>query len=736
MQMQRFEGVICNCCGEVLGSNAQCGLSATSVALGRRPPCLWAHADASIVQRCISAMKKAGTNEVKAPDVSVMPNDTPVFIPPFMGGYGYRGVVAAWNSKSKQYSIRFENGNVGSVAPHMLLRYIDKENMSLYPSDALPFDSSVRCCLGEKLSRSMSRITNSSVLLGTVCGIIQGAAIDDSNRAVYYDVGRNSTPKQFFIAADISLVEEEQVQTGGEAHPAPSAAPPGSTAPSAAARDSSAPSASAPRSSDPSAAPMVPRTFAASQFDEDDSDTDCGSVSATLQVGDSVVCDGKGLGIILGRCVNSQDKRVSKYIVQCNNSILTLRWNSVQRAPPANPKAGKSAPKATKPQALGEAPGSATLQVPTSQSSKGGKGKKDKRNAKGAPPQTASSQSKAGVTDSSSSEEASGSGHSVNAATEADDDAAKRYATPKKSRSKRQRAAKFNFLHDEPETVTIFNQLSSNIPWLHTRSGQKAIWKFHLEALQSEGHALELQGHKDAVKTFSSWAAHICKTRRTHRLAEMRKSGVATFEHDAVDDVAYRWEVKMCGDAADTQLNQQRAALFRDVATSSAVSLQATADKIEANRARRYSTKRGDAGDTDVSATPRSSKSATPSNQISPRDNAKIGLLRQLTDMATVTAEQDAKDAALVTQLISGMRSEQPASVPSCDGEVLLLSNFLRLEDSSLVNWAPQIHSALGITEGAHFAELTADDINNAPGIPVLQKRRLLAVGIRFKLQQ
>jgi hypothetical protein len=83
------------------------------------------------------------------------------------------------------------------------------------------------------------------------------------------------------------------------------------------------------------------------------------------------------------------------------------------------------------------------------------------------------------------------------------------------------------------------------------------------------------------------------------------------------------------------------------------------------------------------------------------------------------------------------MRSEpERTSVPSCDGEVLLLTNFLRLEDSSLVNWAPQIHSALGITEGAHFAELTADDINNAPGIPVLQKRRLLAVGIRFKLQQ
>ncbi len=84
------------------------------------------------------------------------------------------------------------------MGPHLVLRYVDREDKSLYPSDALPFDAGVRCRLDGKLSRSLSTINCSPVVVDTVCGIIQGAAIDDSNHAVYYDVGRNCTPKQFF----------------------------------------------------------------------------------------------------------------------------------------------------------------------------------------------------------------------------------------------------------------------------------------------------------------------------------------------------------------------------------------------------------------------------------------------------------------------------------------------------------------------------------------------------------
>jgi hypothetical protein len=83
--------------------------------------------------------------------------------------------------------------------------------------------------------------------------------------------------------------------------------------------------------------------------------------------------------------------------------------------------------------------------------------------------------------------------------------------------------------------------------------------------------------------------------------------------------------------------------------------------------------------------------------------------------MTKHTAEQEEKDAALVSQVVSGIAAQFAqggSSQPSdASGELLLLRNFLQSEDSSLVNWAPQIHAALGITEGAHFKELTEEDI-------------------------
>jgi hypothetical protein len=68
--------------------------------------------------------------------------------------------------------------------------------------------------------------------------------------------------------------------------------------------------------------------------------------------------------------------------------------------------------------------------------------------------------------------------------------------------------------------------------------------------------------------------------------------------------------MKVCGDTEETELNQQRALLFRDVATSTAVNLSSMAAKIEESRRKRYSTKR-------TSATP--TKSGTPSTNSSPQ---------------------------------------------------------------------------------------------------------------------
>jgi hypothetical protein len=362
----------------------------------------------------------------------------------------------------------------------------------------------------------------------------------------------------------------------------------------------------------------------------------------------------------------------------------------VHRAPHAEPKAGKSVQTPRKTQEPGDAPGTATAAV---------------RQKKTRPPSSSSS----------SSSDSEG-----NAAKE-------------KSAKIRKRAAKFNLLHDDDETLVIFHQVQSNIPWLHSRTSQKTIWDYHLKELWKEEHATELRGHKDAVKTFSAWAQNICKTRRVSRLAEGRKSGFASFVPDVVDDVAHRWEMKVCGDAEDTEMNQQRAILFRDIATTTAVDLHKTAAKIESVRRQRYSTGKGKGGGavkTPTKGTPSSSNSG------SPQENAKVSLLRTLNDMTKHTAEQEEKDAALVSQVVSGMAaqfaqggSSQPSDM---SGELLLLRNFLQSEDSSLVNWAPQIHAALGITEGAHFKELSEEDITQATGIPLLQRKRLIAVAKRF----
>jgi hypothetical protein len=45
----------------------------------------------------------------------------------------------------------------------------------------------------------------------------------------------------------------------------------------------------------------------------------------------------------------------------------------------------------------------------------------------------------------------------------------------------------------------------------------------------------------------------------------------------------------------------------------------------------------------------------------------------------------------------------------------------LQREDSSLVAYADRIHAALGISEGAHFAELTAADIMKATTVSIIK---------------
>ena len=305
---------------------------------------------------------------------------------------------------------------------------------------------------------------------------------------------------------------------------------------------------------------------------------------------------------------------------------------------------------------------------------------------------------------------------------------------------KEQRAAKFNFKHDDAETHTIFMQLATNVPWAHSHRGQKQIWKLHLTALQDEGHATELMGHKDAVKTFMAWAAAICKARRTWRLAQAKKSGFAHDNNDAVDDVAQKWEEKVCGEAALTVNNQERAVLMRDMMTSTGKGNAEKAANIEKLRKKRYATPASQAAGQEADPKP----TTTPPSKISKRSvsqsptEARQILMQGITSMTQGTAETDAAFVSdIVSRVVLGLAPAQAPPQPAVQshaGDLHLLQLLLQQEDSSLVSWAPQIFEALGISDTAHFSELSVADILLAAGIPSMQKRRLINVGRRFGL--
>jgi hypothetical protein len=212
-----------------------------------------------------------------------------------------------------------------------------------------------------------------------------------------------------------------------------------------------------------------------------------------------------------------------------------------------------------------------------------------------------------------------------------------------------------------------------------------------------------------------------------------------------VDDVAECWETKVCGEAALTVNNQDRAILIRDVATSTALGLEEQAARIEANRQARYSVKKNSANggiDDSISATPTKKGKGSGSADTSPQVDPKALLLRSLATVVQGTADQESKDKAFVADIVKQLMPAQapPLHEPASQaaGDVLLLQQFLGQEDSSLVSWAGAIYAALGITASEQFAELSAADVAlacTAQKIPLLQQRRLLAVGKRFGMQ-
>ena len=313
----------------------------------------------------------------------------------------------------------------------------------------------------------------------------------------------------------------------------------------------------------------------------------------------------------------------------------------------------------------------------------------------------------------------------------------------------RERACKFNYKHDDKSTDTIFWQLASQIPWLHTRNGQKTIWRMHLSELQSKGHALELQHHKDALKTFIAWAANICKQRRSFRLQESRTSGLGTaMTLDNVDDVVERWDQKLVDDGDVAACHQEKADIMRDAMCNTAQHLDAKTAKILQVRKKRYASKKFNSADTTSTSTPSKSSNSVPEvsaspasapGRQSPATDARASLLSQLNELTKSQESQAQSDAKLIQDLSANicgsMRSFAPAAASAFDAAKASLKGLLETQDPSLVAYADVIHSALGISDPNDFTELTVDDINNATGLPLVQRKRLVAVARRFGVQ-
>ena len=956
--MQAFPGVTCYCCGEELGSNKNCGDKAASSINRSRPPCKWAYSDPSIVQRCVQKAKQKQADSLR------LSAGTAVFVPPQIGGYGLRGVISGWLDGFSQYTVIIDDGKstTGSVPSKLVMRYVDKTNLELYPQDALPYNASVRCRLAESHLQNIAQGDK-------VTGIIQGAAIDEKGKAIYYDTGPNvSQKKQFFLATDVSLVEERQCIIESlpvSAEQKPEAPPTIVCLDTSGDSDFEKSTFVAPKKTgvpqkggalkkvsqkkvtgasdrrfgtigDADAAlvsggwrrctskegpgPKVNQNLEHDDYDvvhmprdghclfhclsaivmEFQLEQQCSQAHMRKKIGDfwrrtgcKIFCDstyGDGSDIVslpyVCEDVSSIEKsgygelpEVAAFCKIFDLTVVVISPETQERgAPPMIMNPGKPHPRillqtlgwtakgnrergkdhwqllkckvqqhhapqspvppseiaGDAPDAGDAAPQAANAVADPSQDSSDSEvcestpevdwalnsvvycnlvGKEvsckikkrcvnhtsrrvnkytveygtgvsvrlqanqvfwpsrvvtsgitpvSNTRLKPMPPPCGTSRTLAAKGGSKGKHR-----HSKSSSSDSNDDAKKKKKKKKKQDASsssssseddsRTRAPKFNYKHDDDLTNTIFWQIASDVLWLHSRNGQKAIWRKHLENLQENGHCLELKGHKDSLKTFIAWAAVTCKARRTSRLAESRKRGKAFIKLDNVDDVAERWEMKVFGDAEMAALHGEKAEIMRDAMCSTASSLDAKTAALAELRNKRYATaKRAKKGTDEVDAASRTPSKVNSSNsevtksssvdisptagRASPAADSRADLLAQIKDLTQMQHDQEEKDTKLVTNLFASFTNAQnnkhAAAASPFDDDIATLRQFLEREEPSLCTWAHAIHAALGVTKSEDFKELTVADISGAPGIAILQMKRLQALAKRHGAKQ
>lgn len=167
--------------------------------------------------------------------------------------------------------------------------------------------------------------------------------------------------------------------------------------------------------------------------------------------------------------------------------------------------------------------------------------------------------------------------------------------------------------------------IGTDVPYTHSRNGQKFVWRRHFDSLKQMGLLRGVSGFKTLLK----WANAACKERVAFRAKEKRTSGLASVAEPAViDTLSGYWHAHKVSQDLMSEASHLHAEIVREASTTTNASLAARAAVLQearnaAHRARLPTPRTGDAGGSthsaasvtasdDVSATFTSPRPVTP----------------------------------------------------------------------------------------------------------------------------
>jgi hypothetical protein len=145
----------------------------------------------------------------------------------------------------------------------------------------------------------------------------------------------------------------------------------------------------------------------------------------------------------------------------------------------------------------------------------------------------------------------------------------------------RARAPKFN--PGPAESNAIYFQLCTDIPYTHSRTGQKPTWVRHLLSLKRQGLCLGIA--PNSYKTLVKWVNVQCKKWFSFRAKEKRTSGTAAImAPQVIDTVTHYWHANKISTDLMCEASLHHAQVIREAATTTNTSLISRASAIQRGR--------------------------------------------------------------------------------------------------------------------------------------------------------